>query len=161
MTKEDKLTVAFIYQITKFALWPTSEKTQQEELPIALCAVGNISKEMKSGFEEIINKYSQKRPLTFSQISDVNNLVIEKPSNCDLLYFPANSWQSLSQQQLTALSKASLTIGKDKQFLKSGGLLSLILIDNKMKIFLSHKVLANSDIKLQSRFIALTKSVDD
>ena len=159
--REDKLTVAFIYQITKFTQWPNEVSDGKNNLPISLCTIDNISKEMQNGFAEISKKTSQKRSLSVSSLSNSMQLLTDKNVKCDLIYFPENTWRKLSKSQLATINKATLTIGKNREFLKNGGVLSLILVDNKMKIFISHQALAESNVKLQSRFIALTKSVDE
>jgi hypothetical protein len=76
-----------------------------------------------------------------------------------VLYSTSQEWQILSKEEITRLTQTTLLIGGSKSFLKKGGMLALVTVNNKLKIFINPKNVANTPIKLESRLKALAKSI--
>ena len=96
----------------------------------------------ETDLRKLVEKRRRKDLFPYSKLPNSSQLLSNTDVKCDLVYFPENTWQKLSKSQLAEISKATLTIGSNREFLKNGGVLSLILVDNKMKIFISHKALS-------------------
>jgi hypothetical protein len=153
-----QLTAAFIYQITKFTLWPEALFTQANP-SFSICVLGQADAELYQYLAELETKSTQGYDIEVVQLQDKQQLLNLSEKNCAVLYANDEQWDSLSKQEIAQLTQTTLLIGTSKRFLQHGGMLALIIVDNKMKIFINSNNIDNTPIKLESRLKALTKSV--
>lgn len=153
-----QLTAAFIYQITKFTLWPEALFTRANP-SFSICVLGQVDVELNQYLAELETKSTQGYNIEVVQLQDKQQLFKLSEKNCAVLYATDEQWDSLSKQEIAQLTQTTLLIGTSKHFLQQGGMLALIIIDNKMKIFINANNIENTPIKLESRLKALTKSV--
>jgi translation elongation factor P/translation initiation factor 5A len=93
------------------------------------------------------------------QIQNKQQLFNRSGNNCEVLYSTYQEWQVLSNEEIAQLTQTTLLIGSSKKFLKQGGMLALVTVNNKMKIYINPKNIVNTPIKLESRLKALAKSI--
>ena len=158
LNKKAQLTAAFIYQITKFTLWPETLFAKNNP-SFAICVLGQAEEELYQYLTELEKKSTQGYKIEVVNLNDKQELFGLSDNNCKVLYATDEQWQDLTEQEIVELTQSSLLIGTSKRFLQHGGMLSLIIIDNKMKIFINGTNLAKTPIKLESRLKALAKSV--
>jgi hypothetical protein len=149
-----KLTAAFIYQITKFVEWPALAK-ENKTTPISLCLIGKMQSSTLHYFQLLESKTSQGRRIILNIILSSKAPSELKKVNCEIFYAQQSEWQNYNTNELEALSERSLLIGSTKAFLHNGGMMSLVLVRNKMKIFFNADVIAKTPIKIESRLKAL------
>ena len=104
-------------------------------------------------------KMAQGYAIKIIQILNKDQLFNRSGNHCEVLYSSHQAWQGLSKEEVIQLTQTTLLIGGSKQFLKRGGMLALVTVNNKMKIFINPKNIANTPIILESRLKALAKSI--
>lgn len=153
-----QLTAAFIYQITKFTLWPESFFSINNPT-FSICVLGQAEPQLYQYLSELENKSTQGYSIVVRQLTDKQYLLERPENNCEVLYATDEEWENLSKQQIIQLTQTTLLIGTSKRFLERGGMLALIIIDSKMKIFINALNIENTPIKLESRLKALAKTI--
>jgi hypothetical protein len=156
--KKAQLTAAFIYQITKFTLWPETLFAKTNPL-FSICILGQAEEQLDQYLSELETKSTQGYNIEVLQLQNKQHLFELSDKNCAVLYATDEQWLNLTQLEITQLTQTTLLIGTSKRFLQQGGMLALIIIDNKMKIFINPTNIDNTPIKLESRLKALTKPV--
>jgi hypothetical protein len=147
-----KLTAAFIYQITKFVKWPSIVQNVETQT-ISLCLLGDFKSSTLRHFQLLENKVSQGKKIKLNVIT--SSIAKRENIRCEIFFAQQSEWQNYTANELEALSKQSLLIGSTREFLQNGGMMSLVLVKNKMKIFFNADVIAKTTIKIESRLKAL------
>jgi hypothetical protein len=151
-----KLTAAFIYQITKFTLWPDALFVGQNSI-FSICMLGEKNKYLNAYLVELENRSTQGHNIEVVQLDNKQQLFSPSGSSCKVLLATDKQWQDLSSEQKQQLAQSTLLIGNSKEFLNNGGMLALLVIDNKMTIFINPQNLEKTPIRLESRLKALAK----
>jgi hypothetical protein len=156
--KKAQLTAAFIYQITKFTQWPTVFFGASNPT-FSICLLGKKEEQLYQSLGALETKMAQGHVIEVIHIQNKQQLFNRSGNNCEVLYSTSQEWQILSKEEITRLTQTTLLIGGSKSFLKKGGMLALVTVNNKLKIFINPKNVANTPIKLESRLKALAKSI--
>lgn len=153
-----RLTAAFIYQITKFTLWPDTLNAQNPPA-FNICVLGQSNPTLFGHLRELESKSTQGQQIEVVQLKNKAQLLAHSGNHCKVLFATDEQLQSLSADQIEQLTQTTLLIGDSKEFLQQGGMLALLVIDNKMKIFINPKNLEKTSIRLESRLKALATAV--
>ena len=153
-----QLTAAFIYQITKFTLWPETLFAKNNP-SFSICVLGQAEKQLYQYLSELESKSTQGYNIEVVQLKDKEQLFELSGNNCKVLYATDEQWVGLTEEEITQLTQTTLLIGTSKRFLQLGGMLALLIVDNKMKIFINSTNIEKTPIKLESRLKALAKLV--
>ncbi|MDP2561212.1 YfiR family protein [Psychrobium sp. 1_MG-2023] len=156
-SSQEQLTAAFVYQITKFAQWPKASQSLPNN-SFSICIFGEPSPTLRQYFRALEQKTTQGKPITYSEFMNKQQLKNSNAS-CQILYIINHHQEHLNEQDIINLSKNTLLIGQSKAFLAQGGMLSLVIINRKMKILISQNNIERSNIKLQPRLKALAKVI--
>lgn|GEM_PF-607835 len=151
----DQLTAAFIYNISKFAKWPSTLSDRE----INICMLGGKTQKISAFLKRVIAKKAKTQKITVPEFENANALITAMASGaeCHLLLFQSNTFSPLN---VHVDKKKTLLIGQSIDFLHQGGMLSLVLENNKMRIYINNDNLNASDIRLGSRFLLIAKAVN-
>lgn len=152
-----QLTAAFIYQITKFTFWPNTLNAQNPAT-FTICVLGQSNPTLLGHLRELESKSTQGQQIEVVQRNNTTQLLEHSGNHCKVLFATDEQWQGLSTEQIAQLTLTTLLIGNSKDFLQQGGMLALLVIDNKMKIFINTSNLEKTPIRLESRLKALAKA---
>lgn len=152
-----QLTAAFIYQITKFTFWPDS-LYQQNDPAFSICVLGKTNEQLLAHLQELETKSTQGYKIEVVPLHNNAQLLERSGTNCKVLYAADKEWQNLKAEQIDQLTQTTLLIGSSKTFLQQGGMLALLVVNNKMKIFINSTNLDKTPIRLESRLKALAKA---
>jgi translation elongation factor P/translation initiation factor 5A len=158
VNKKAQLTAAFIYQITKFTKWPAALFGSSNP-SFSICVLGKKETQLYQFLGALETKMAQGHAIEVIQIQNKQQLFNRSGNNCEVLYSTYQEWQVLSNEEIAQLTQTTLLIGSSKKFLKHGGMLALVTVNNKMKIYINPKNIVNTPIKLESRLKALAKSI--
>lgn len=153
-----QLTAAFIYQITKFTLWPEILFAKSNP-SFSICVLGQAEEKLYQYLSELESKSTQGYNIEVVKLKDKQQLSQISGDNCKVLYATDEQWESLTKEEIAQLTQTTLLIGASKRFLQLGGMLALLIVDNKMKIFINSTNIEKTPIKLESRLKALAKLV--
>ena len=155
-----KVTVAYLYQISKFVHWPAgSFKDQQSALGI--CYVGKDDRDMRSYLNKLSTRTSRGRPIAPYWFADPQAMLAQQSNGagCHILFFAGSEWRQLSQSAHQRLAARSLLIGSSHGFLENHGLMALIPVKSRLSIFVNLARLKQSPLELEARLLALAKTL--
>ena len=156
----DDLTSAFIYKISKFVIWPKNA-FQSDTERLQVCFLSHQPKKLARHFEKFIG--DKKVQNHFFSVYDVSGRdpvkqLIESAQRCHIIY----SLDALQKDKLLLIKKnysSSLIMGTGETFLRNGGMLSLIKVSKKFKIYINPISLKQSRIKLETRLLSVAKAI--
>jgi len=154
-----RLTAAFVYNISKFVTWPDVE-LQSDNHPFKICVIAQDNIELTQHFSELESKKTHGRSIQVRILKSKQQLPFEtEEGSCHILFISNAERNMLSQRETTSLSQFTLLIGRTRLFLESGGMLSLIQVKSKIKIFINPEAVEQSQIKLESRLRSLAQTL--
>ncbi len=160
--KQEKLTAAVIYQISRFVSWPESESAlahQDDELLI--CVLGKDRSKLLPQLQYFTSRKSKGRSIKVQSLKNRRDLLAQQSvsGGCHILFSMNGEWDELSDDDIRLLRQKTLLIGKTRDFLKGGGMLALIWVKSKINIVINPDALEGSDVKLESRLRVLAKTL--
>ncbi len=160
--KQAEVTAAFIYQISKFITWP-EEAFNSAEDSLSICVLGNENAQLEEKLTRFTSKKSKGRPIQIHSFESKTKLLSSQKTaeHCHILFMPDTEWDDFTPKEIDHLKQTTLLIGETRHFLKEGGMLALILVDSKISIFVNPDAMTQSQIKLESRLRALTKTLGE
>lgn len=152
-----RLRAAFVYNISKFVTWPESDLVSGK-YPFKVCI---ITKGNAQQFTELQSKKTQGRSIAVSVFKNKQQFTLntEEEGPCHILFISNSEQREFSQTELASLRPATLLIGKSRHFLENGGMLSLIQVKSKIKIFINPETIGQSQLKLESRLRSLAQTL--
>jgi len=155
-----QIIAAFVYQISKFVTWPDA-KVNIQNTPLKLCVLAHGEANLLQQFSKLTSKKAQGRTIRVLSFKNKQTLYdhVQVEGACHILFTPNGEWNEFTLNEIRTLRESTLLIGKSRHFLESGGMMSLIQVNSKMKIFLNPESMEQSQIKLESRLRALTRTL--
>jgi hypothetical protein len=141
----------FLYNFAKFVDWPDNAFVD-DRAPLAICVLGDNP--FGRGFDPILTKTVNGRPVTIREIDDV-----AAAGACHLLFISASE-QGHVDELLSALgSRSVLTVSDMKRFARSGGMISLFMADNKIRFEINTRAANRAGLRISSQLLKLARSV--
>ena len=155
-----RLRAAFVYNISKFVTWPETDLTSPK-LPFKICIMTQDDVELTQHFNQLQSKKTHGRSIKVSVFKNKQQLLlnIEEAGPCHILFISNGERSEFSQREITSLMQFTLLIGKNRHFLENGGMLSLIRVKSKIKIFINPEAIGQSQLKLESRLRSLAQTL--
>lgn len=140
--RELQIEAAYLFHFTQFTEWPNAASV------IHYCVYEDAN------FTELLQKtYTNK---TIGGISlDVENINAQTPlDNCHIIYFP----KTVAADYLEKIHKlAILSVGMQKDFAKSGGIIYLFEEDQKLRFYINNVAATEVGLKISSQLLKLSK----
>lgn len=149
---EYEIKAAYLLNFPSFVEWPGSG-TPELQSPIRFCLagpdpLGSILSRM------IADRLSRDRSLLFRRLDRTDSF-----SDCQILYISASEGKYIPQI-LNSLHGASiLTVGENDQFAAQGGMIQLVMQDNRIRFKINPTAAAQAGIRISSKLLALAQIV--
>ena len=149
---EYEIKAAFIYNFSKFVEWTDQTSiNQSDNLP--LCILG------EDPFGEAIDKLEGKK-VQGSALHIKRIASIDEYSGCRILFISKSEKNELSTLLDTLdLNKNILSISDINGFANSGGVIELVLSDNKIRFIVNIDTVNRSNLNLSSKILRLANVV--
>ncbi|PAJ73698.1 hypothetical protein CJF42_14500 [Pseudoalteromonas sp. NBT06-2] len=145
-----KVRSAFIFKISKFMTFPPPTLNNMK-----LCFFNEKKGPEKFLFSKKSLK-SQTPPISIVFFDDIEK-IMELNHSCNIIYLNENIQSKIDKQWINKISSKVVVIGETLEFLDLGGLVALIQKGNKVRIFINKAKLSQSQVKIESRLLALVK----
>jgi hypothetical protein len=151
---EYPLKAAFIYNIARMVEWPQDTLTTQGQEPVRLCFYGQD--DFGSALDEYSQKKVRKRPVQIAREISLNDA-----KTCHLV-FVSRSEKDNFQSILAQLNPYPiLTIGEVPGFAEQGGMMTLLLRDDKrLKIQVNLTATENSGLNVSGRLLSAAEIIE-
>ncbi len=151
---EYKIKAAYLYNFTKFVIWPeTPFKT------FNLCIWG------QDPFGRLINPMVSRsvnnKPIKIYRLES-----IEKATHCQIVYFgkSGKQWNAADFSVAGMLSitsqKNTLSVGESKYFAQAGGMIAFIFKEKKIKLQINLKAVKQSPLKISAQLLEVAELVN-
>lgn len=149
---EYEIKAAFIYNFAKFVEWSDITGAEKNNI-LPLCILGD------DPFGDTIDKLDGRRvqnlPIRVKRIGSVNDY-----AGCQILFISRSETDNLKEViDVLSLKKGILSISDIDGFAQSGGVIELVLEENKVKFTVNIKAAKESDLNLSSKILRLAKIV--
>ena len=151
MPSEYQVKAAFLYNFAKFVEWPDTAFTSKSA-PLNICILGKNP--FNASLDDIRDKTVSRRPLSIRM-----NPGIEKLDQCHILFISASEKNQLSYI-IQRLNNASvLTVADMEGFTSAGGMINLVMQDNKVSFDINLKSARLAGLNISSRLLKLANTV--
>ena len=151
MPSEYQVKAAFLYNFAKFVEWPETALSSSMA-PLNICILGKNP--FNASLDDIRGKTVSGRPLSIRINPD-----IEKLDQCHILFICASEKNQLSNI-IQRLNNASvLTVADMEGFTSAGGMINLVMQDNKVSFDINLKSARLAGLKISSRLLKLANTV--
>jgi len=149
---EYDLKAAFLYNFTKFIQWPPKALPDTtRSIVIGILGDDPIGSALE---RTVLGKTVEGRGLTVRRFSSG-----EKPEHCHILFISASEKNRLSRI-LNGLADAGvLTVGDTERFAVSGGMINLVVVENRIQLEINTEAAERAGLRLSSRLLKLAKRV--
>ena len=153
VSREYMIKAAFIYNFTKFVMWPQQDSYSDAE-SFNVCILGDGR--LTAAASTIQGKLVQGKVL---QIKTITNA--EENGECEIIFLAISNTERL-QQTLESLKGTSvLSVGDSSNFVDNGGIIGLFVENNKIRFDINQLVADDSGLKINSRLLELANRVID
>jgi hypothetical protein len=158
---EYKVKAAFLLNFTKFIDWP-DDAFANTESPIAVCIMGDAP------LRVTLNQLAAGELVKGRRIAVRTLSEPPAPKYCQVLFFTALEKDSrplsgVSHEQLPAVLSASglgvLTVGEGENFIRDGGMIALVLEDNRVRFEINQGAAESAGLKLSSKLLSVAKAI--
>jgi hypothetical protein len=127
---EYRIKASYLYSLSKFILWP-NEHAWQSTSPLDICIYGDNP--FSSQLEALASLVSRNHPIVVRALEPQHSAI-----GCHILFVGAGNVPppQLASGELTAAGV--LTVGESEDFLREGGLVSLIAEDDGVRVALNY-----------------------
>ncbi|VAW98303.1 hypothetical protein MNBD_GAMMA22-2452 [hydrothermal vent metagenome] len=147
---EYRVKAAYLYQFTKFTQWPILSEEQKNN-PIRICILGDNP--FGSVLDKLSKKTSQNRYLLLEYLTfPKNSLDIV---NCQLIFISSSEEPRLTKILKLTENSPVLTVSDMKNFALRGGIIGLVLDNQKIRLEINFEASAAAGLKISSKLLEI------
>lgn len=149
-SREYKIKAAYLYNLIKFVNWPSESSNEQAE-PTHICIYRDNPFDHQ--LDKLLSRQAKGRPITVSYVTDREQL-----DPCNIL-FVAQSNGETDQLLQTISDLPLLTVGENKVFLDSGGIIGLIVQSNSVQLQINLSRAKALGFEISGNLLEIAKAV--
>jgi len=149
---EYRLKLAFIYNFAQFTQWPP-EAFRDPAAPLTVCVVGQdpFAGEME---QTLHGRRAAGHPVEIKRLK-----LEDDPKGCHMIFVRANEKRAAGKILSAVRGSNTLTVGESRGFAELGGVINLVLDDNKLRFEVNLNAATQSRLRISSKVLALAKIV--
>jgi hypothetical protein len=149
---EYEIKAAYLLNFPNFVDWPSSIN-QDPHSPIRLCLLG--SDPLGSALSRMMaDRLSRGRSLLLRRVSRTDPV-----SDCQILYIGPSEGKYIPQILDSLHNVSALTVGETEQFAAQGGMIQLVMEDNRIRFKINPGAALEAGIRISSKLLALAQIV--
>lgn len=149
---EYRVKLAFLYNFAQFVQWP-SEAFQNSAAPLTICVVG------PDPFQGEIEQSLRGRAVGGHPITIKRLRPDDDPRACHIVFVRASEKKTAARVLAVVKGASILTVGESRGFTDLGGIINLIIEENKLRFEVNLGAATQTQLKISSKLLALAKSV--
>jgi len=158
-SSEYLIKAGFIYNFANLVQWPSTSFAQPDS-PIVIVILGedHFGATLDHALE---GKKVNARPFVIKRARSVSELqrALGPQKECQILYVSSSEMSRLGEAIQLLKGVPVLTIGETPGFAKNGGIINLILEDNKVRFEVNVQAAKDADLNISSRLLALARII--
>jgi hypothetical protein len=148
---EDQVKAAFVYNFVKFVEWP--DETQSVAGPFVIGVLGDTALTAHIA-DTVRGKAVRGRGFEVRHFTAPDDLIV-----CHVLFVVSPDQETVQRTLHVARNFPALTIGELRGFSEWGGVIELIVEDNKFRFEINAGAARQGGLKVSSRLLRLARSV--
>jgi len=150
---EYQVKAAFLFNFAKFVEWPASAFAIADQ-PITICIKG------KDPFGKVLEQTVSNKTINGRKIV-VKRSSQDDMSECQILFISSSEQDRLPQILKSLNGKSILTVADMNGFLQAGGMINLILVDDKIRFEINYAAALKVGLKKSSQLLRLAENSKD
>jgi hypothetical protein len=158
-SSEYLIKAGFIYNFANLVQWPATTFPQPDS-PIVIAILGQDH--FGTTLDRVLEgKKVNGRPFVIKRLKSVSELLksVADLKECQILFISSSEMPHLAEAIQIVKGLPVLTIGETPGFAKSGGMINLILEDNRVRFEVNVEAAKEADLTISSRLLALARIV--
>ena len=160
-SSEYLIKAGFIYNFANLVQWPSTSFAQPDS-PIVIVILGedHFGTTLDHALE---GKKVNARSFVIKRARSVAELqrTLGPQKECQILYVSSSEMPHLGEAIQVLKGAPVLTIGETPGFAKSGGIINLVLEDNKVRFEVNVQAAKEADLNISSRLLALARIIPE
>jgi hypothetical protein len=149
---EYEVKAAFLYNFAYFINWPP-QAFPQADAPFVLGILGD------DPFGQSLNRIVEGEMIGGRPIQVVRSRRLKDIGNCQILFISRSEKASV-RAILAALADApTLTVGETEDFARSGGIVTFVVEESKVRFGISVEAAERAHLKISSKLLSLSRDV--
>ena len=148
---EYEVKAAFLYNFAKFTEWP-SASFASDQAPLAICILGDNP--FGKAFDPIRSKTVRNRSVAIREI--VNP---DAAKGCQVLFISASERERFDDILRSLGTRSVLTVSDVKRFTQSGGMITFVTVDGKIRFEINNRAASHAGLKISSQMLKLAETV--
>ncbi len=150
-SREYRIKAAFLYNFAKFTVWPAAAFADAKA-PLRLCVLGEDP--FHGALAALEGRTVKNRPIVASRLESTDS-----PEKCHLLFVSASEHGRLGTILKSLRGMPVLAIGDTPGFARSGGIIRLETLDNRVRFEINVGAAQHAELKIDSRLLKLGRIV--
>ena len=158
-SSEYLIKAGFIYNFANLVQWPAATFPQPDS-PIVIAILGQDH--FGTTLDRVLEgKKVNGRPFVIKRLKTVSELLksVAELKDYQILFISSSEMPRLAETIQIVKSIPVLTIGEAPGFAKNGGMINLILEDNRVRFEVNVEAAKEADLNISSRLLALARIV--
>ncbi len=151
ISREYKIKAAFIYNFTKFVMWPQHNPNSDND-SFNVCILGDDR--LTAATETIQGKLVHGKVLQIKYITNAS-----ENGGCEIIFLAISNTERLHQALASLKGTTVLSIGDSSDFVDNGGIIGLFVEDNKVRFDINQLAADDNGLKINSRLLELANRV--
>ena len=152
-----KVTAAYLFHLTRLIDWPEGTFTSADD-SLRIAFVGPDSRGLADYFRDNVPvREFAGHPLNVQVVQSCSS--VEELARNHIVFFTNPQENCLGRMHALSLVGGILTAGNSPRFCRSGGMVSFVLADGRIRIEVNLEVLRNANLKLSAEFLQHAKTV--
>ena len=160
-SSEYLIKAGFIYNFANLVQWPSTSFAQPDS-PIVIVILGedHFGTTLDHALE---GKKVNARSFVIKRARSVAELqrTLGPQKECQILYVSSSEMPHLGEAIQVLKGAPVLTIGETPGFARSGGIINLVLEDNKVRFEVNVQAAKDADLNISSRLLALARIIPE
>lgn len=148
---EHEVKAAFLFNFLKFVEWPGPSASTNT--PIVIGIVG------ESPLRESLPKILEGQTVKGRSIRMVSLRPGEPVGECQLLFVAQGKNEDIEEVLKAVKGKPILTVGENPEFTQQGGMISFVIVDQKVRFEINTAALDAVGLRADSRLLAVARRV--
>lgn len=148
---EQQIKAAYLYNFVKYIDWPAVAPGRTSS-KLNICILGKPQfGEALSSFEGKIIKGRRIEIMSKNRVDDIKE--------CDILYICPSEKNRITQILASVSSRSILTISSSKHFISTGGMISFVVINDKIRFEINRPVAQSKGLLISAQLLKLASRV--
>ena len=151
-TLEYRVKAAFLYNFAKFVAWP-DDAFESPDAPVVFCVVG------RDPFGNSLESTVDGRRAGGREIRVRRGVRAAELGVCHMVFVSGAEADAVERILQDGTRPGLLTVGEGASFIESGGVISLVVDDGKVRFDVSTTAAVEADLKVSSQLLKLARTV--